>query len=353
MKIQTFFQSWHQQRKALDMKMVVTLRQLLAQILQKLRTTPETRSRRLVPKIMQHKRILSGRQFSRFPEFCFVFQTFNKGHLLPEVLKPFLDLDVQNVILFADGCVDDTLGKTRQLLTGRNHLIVNSNDVHEIRNYRTSIPIAADIFGCRYLVLLQDDDLYGDNVTAWLEQCHSLLTRFEDLAIIGLNAGGNPVGPCVRADDSMQTSQFETWRDDGRAFFRLSPFYTCQVSTLDPTSNGSNWTFSTFVNRAPQVIRLKFLQEVDCFPLDMCPYQYDDYYNCLAAWSNGWKVIHMPVSGVRRDVGIGGMRLVNNVTPTHRPAHFQGNWNKVVDSFGATWENVVDDVQVACQGVKK
>lgn len=55
----------------------------------------------------------------------------------------------------------------------------------------------------------------------------------------------------------------------------------------------------------------------------------------------------MPVSGVARNVGIGGMRLVNNVTLTSRPAHFKKNWNKIVGNFGTYWKRVAADVDRA------
>lgn len=309
--------------------------------------TPEEVSQKLLPLIVQYKQLLATQKFNELPDFCFVFQTFNKSHIIDQLLKPFLDMRVQNIIFFADGCVDHTFEKARTLLTGRNHIIINANDVHEIKNYRTSIAIADDIFSSKYLVLLQDDDLYESNLPEWLTTCSSLMDTFPELAIIGLNGGSNPIGPCSFADDSIQTTAFETIRDGARIMYRLGRSYTCEQSRIQPTRDGSNWRFCSFVNRAPQVIRLDFLRSVECFPLDMCPFQFDDYFNCLSAWSNGWKVIHMPITGVARNVGIGGMRLVNNVTPNSRPIHFKDNWNKVVATFGNYWEKVALDVAAA------
>lgn len=309
--------------------------------------SPENISLKLIPKITKHKKMISGKQFLGLPDFCFVFQTFNKGHLVEQLLKPFLSNDIKNIILFADGCADDTIKNVRYLLTGKNHLIVNSNDVHEIRNYRTAVSIASEIFDCKYVVLLQDDDLYEENLGAWIESCRSLMDRYKDLAIIGLNGGVNPVGPCMLADDSIQSCLYEAWNEEGRVFYRLGEFEVGEVSDIKHTRDGTNWDFCSIVNRAPQVIRIDFLKRVDCFPLNMCPYQYDDYFNCLSAWANGWKVIHMPVSGIKRNVGIGGMRLVNNVTATSRPVHFKDNWNRVVEAFGSYWESVVTDVERA------
>ena len=47
----------------------------------------------------------------------------------------------------------------------------------------------------------------------------------------------------------------------------------------------------------------------------------------------------MPFSGKKSDVGIGGMRLYNDVTPESRPAHFVDNWNYVLDHFAEDWRS--------------
>jgi len=116
-----------------------------------------------------------------------VFQTHNKAHLLKYILEPFLKRGFKNIVLFADGCQDTTLQEASALLGGKCHAVIGVNDLHEIANYRTAIhsELAKD---CRYLLLMQDDDIYPDDF-GWLETAMSIMEDEAKLVVIGF-AGG-------------------------------------------------------------------------------------------------------------------------------------------------------------------
>jgi len=283
--------------------------------------------------VAMHKRKLAraSMRFFSYPEVAFVFQTFNKSENMTMVLKPFIKQQVSNIIVFADGCIDRSAKVAHSLLSGRNHYVIQSNDTHEINNYRLSLSIAAE-WGCSSVVLLQDDDIYSDNFFPWLDKC--LVTMAEDqlIAIIGGNAGACYVGEnCTRADTALTNANFEFWRDGGSTGFRLGRYQEMVFSNARADSVG---VFVDMVNRSPQVIDVSTAQKLDFFPKVLEPYQYDDDYNCLAAWSNGYKVLHMPTDSKTGNFGVGGMRLYNQVTVQSRPEHFCRNWNFVLDTFG-------------------
>ena len=290
----------------------------------------------MVKRIKDHLKSLTVSRCEEWPDICFVFQTFNKGHLTERVLGPFLK--AANIIFFADGCVDQTLRTASRMLTGKNHLVIGANNCHEIRNYRLAVAVADKIFGCKYALLLQDDDAYDSSSLSWIKAGSHLMDTRPDIAVIGFNAGFNPVGECGRADQSLTSAHFETFENNGKACFKLGEFETCEMSDVKLSKDGSSWGFCSIVNRAPALINIEFLRQINGgFPADMEPYQYDDYWCCLKAWSSGWKVVHMPIGGVCRNIGIGGMRLINNVTFKSRPEHFVTNWNKIHDEFKDLW----------------
>lgn len=310
---------------------------LLVSVLRKTQThIAVMRSVLMVSKIKAHLKSLAEGNYKEWPDICFVFQTFNKGHLTERLLKPFIK--GTNIILFADGCIDKTLRTASRMLTGKNHLVISANNCHEIRNYRLAVSVAGKIFGCKYAMLLQDDDVYDKSSLSWIKAGSQLMDTNPGIAVIGFNAGFNPVGNCSRADQSLTSAKFETFEDNGKTYFKLGEFETCEMSDVKSSKDGSSWGFCSIVNRAPTLINIEFLNQINGgFPQDMEPYQYDDYWYCLKAWSMGWKVVHMPISSVRRNVDIGGMRLINNVTRTSRPVHFINNWNKIHNEFKDFW----------------
>jgi hypothetical protein len=287
--------------------------------------------------VLRHKRRLQAvaDHFDRYPQVAFVFQTFNKAGNLDRVLAPFLRARVRNVTLFADGCIDRSAPRAHALLPGPGHLVLLANDTHEIRNYRTALH-AAHGQGCPFALLLQDDDLYSDRIFDWLEAALTRMAADPAIALVGGNGGANFVpGRIARADDGLCSVKFETWTESGESRFRLGAYQEMTLSRLVPTAEASAGEFVATVNRAPQLVSIPWALRLGFFPVELEPYQYDDDYNCLLAWTQGAKVLHVPTACKTGDVGTGGMRLYNAVGVHSRPAHFPRNWNFVFDRFGA------------------
>jgi hypothetical protein len=287
--------------------------------------------------VIKHKNVLasvSGR-FNQHEKVAFIFQTFNKNENIVRILQPFIEARAKNIILFADGCIDESPKTAHKQLIGKNHFVIQSNDTHEIRNYRYGLRLAMDL-SCEYAILLQDDDIYTDGIFIWIERALDAMCADTSIAIVG-GAGGYNYDPgfCLSADEGLASAIFEEFQDvNGRFRFRLGRYHSMTQSSAKASSVGQLTEFVATVNRSPQMMRISTAFDLGFFPSELEPFQYDDDYNCLKSWSNGFKILHMPTSSKAGNIGEGGMRLYNSVTLNSRPAHFCRNWNYIMTKFG-------------------
>ena len=287
--------------------------------------------------ILAHKKSLAKAQckYDQFTEVLIVLQFFNKEQQAEVVLRPFVEYGCQNIILFADGCIDQTATVSHKRLEGINHFVVNANDRHEISNYRLAVAMAKSL-RCRYCLLLQDDDVYGDDILAWLAGSLQIMSK-GDVAIVGGN-GGEMIANGFQyrdADTGLKNSEFCGQRGEGgELIFGLKGYHMFASSNIVASSNASNYQAVACVNRAPQLISVEKAEELSFFPRELEPYQYDDYYNCFESILNGYKFIHAPFNSKYTDASIGGMRVFNGVTTKSRPDHFSSNWSFIYRRFG-------------------
>lgn len=294
-------------------------------------------SARFKSKVLLHKRLLGdvASSYSEYQSVAFVFQVFNKAKNCDIVLAPFLQKGCRNMIVFADGCIDGTGLVWHKRLKGKNHLVISANDLHEVRNYRLSMEIAAH-WGCSHAVLLQDDDIYDERLFNWLDSALKASSRY-GAAIVGGNGGADL--DCSfsygRGDSGLLSAKFVVCSgDNAKSFYSLGSYERMVIPSGFTSANGMMpHKFVACVNRSPQLIDVKSAKQLSFFPKELEPYQYDDYYNCFKSWLNGCPVILMPLGKVATDVGTGGMRLYNDVSVQSRPTHFIENWNFVLDHF--------------------
>jgi hypothetical protein len=295
-------------------------------------------------RVLAHKGLLSeaASRYSAYQNVAFVFQVFNKAKNCDKILTPFLKKGCSNVIVFADGCIDGSALVWHNRLIGKNHLVVSANDLHEIRNYRLSIEIA-NHWNCSHVVLLQDDDVYDERLFDWLDSALKASSQY-GAAIIGGNGGSDL--DCSfsyqRADSGLLSAEFVMGSPShSKSFYSLGCYQRMLLPSGFVAANGMMpHKFVANVNRAPQLINVKSARQLSFFPKELEPYQYDDYYNCFKSWLNGHPVVLMPFGKVASDVGIGGMRLYNDVNVRSRPLHFVENWNFVLDRFSDSFTKI-------------
>lgn len=264
--------------------------------------------------------------FKNYSNVLCIFQTHNKSHLIKEVLSPFLNAKMQNIILFADGCFDDTVQQAQPFLTGRKHSIIVLNDLHEIHNYRFAVS-SAWASSAEFGLFLQDDDLYPEDFR-WLDYGIEMMRKDPKLCVIGYRDGINfrQISP---ASDTFETDVFYIQGN------RMGLPGSSEVSLVDAQKPlaGFNFQYCQTVNRAPHLIRIgEFLKHTN-FDEQFEPFQDDDTNYCLQLWKQGLRVGLVSGAKIARDIGIGGMRLSGHLTTSRRPAHTKRNHNILFERY--------------------
>lgn len=275
------------------------------------------KSRQKIDSIRKYTNFLEqeSSKFCNYEDITLIFQTFNKDHVLEKVLQPFLKNGCKNIILFVDGCCDQTYEKTKLLLTGSNHIIISVNNLHEVHNYNLALKICHTDYAC----LLQDDDIYADDLS-WLNVGQKILLNNEKIKVLGFNGGEDFISLSEPIND---ISSLEWWKRDGMS--GIGNIYKCKIAQTPCNIDQFKFGYCQTVNRAPQLLKVNFIEEIGGIDQAFRPYQHDDQDYCLKAWKKGYRVGLLKGVNVRRNYGLGGMRLVNNVTTTSRPEHFGKN----------------------------
>ena len=288
-------------------------------------------------RVIKNKRLLNEQKnnFTKFSDVLFVFQVYNNQQNIKHILNPFLEKKVENILAFADGCIDKSSSILHSLLKGKNHYVIQANDLHEINNYRISLDISESL-GCKFVVLLQDDDVFSESIFDWLDNCCIYMNQ-ENISITGGLSGLNLCTDFSykKGDSTLINAKFESYKDErGIEYYQLGKFEKGIISNLKSTKNGTNKEYVAYVNRAPQIINVSIAKKLGFFPKILEPFQYDDHYNCFISWINNYKVLFVPFSDIK-SIGTSGMRFFNNVKITSRPTHFINNWNTILNIFGS------------------
>ena len=290
-------------------------------------------------KVRKYKRKLaySSSSFNNFSDVLFVIQMHNKGMNVKNILKTFIKGKVKNIVAFADGCIDDSAFLLHREMKGLNHTVIQVNDLHEIRNYRFSLDIAKTL-KCKYVFLMQDDDFYEESILEWIKKGKEFMNKDNKISIVGGNGGANFIEKynysTIKDVEKFISSEFKIYENnDLEMFSEIEGFYKFKTPKISASKDFSSFEFVGVVNRAPQLINVDLAKDLNFFPKDLEPYQYDDHYNCLNSWQNGYKVLLAPFSKKKSDINTGGMRLYNNVNKKNRPKHFSRNYNFVISKF--------------------
>jgi len=239
------------------------------------------------------------------PRVTAVLQLFNKRQNIEAIVGALLRSPIQEVIVIDDGSSDGALEVLARMLTGKNHFVIRSNDIFEIRTYSRALDFARGDF----VALLQDDDIPPTD-GSWVEEALALFDRYPKLAVLGGRDGlslkvanGNGSGPAMAYD--------------------LVNHHKGQPVRLP-------FTFVDTVNRAPIILRRAAVQELGGIDNTFAPYQCDDVDLCLRAWKAGLQVGLYATEFVR-DVGMGGMRIFN---AEQLPEQAKKNWKIIYDRYG-------------------
>jgi glycosyltransferase involved in cell wall biosynthesis len=239
------------------------------------------------------------------PRVTAVLQLFNKRENLDAILSSLLAApSLEEIIVIDDGSSDGALEVLPGLLTGKNHFIIRSNDLFEVRTYSRALDFARG----EIVALLQDDDLPPAN-GAWVEDALELFDSYPKLAILGGRNGQN----------------FRLRDDPARGQVVAYDLIDCRKGQ----SSDLPFVFVDAVNRAPMLLRRDEIRRLGGIDQAFAPFQCDDVDLCLRAWKAGLQVGLYSAEFVR-DVGMGGMRLFN---PELTSDQSLKNWRKIYDRY--------------------
>jgi len=239
------------------------------------------------------------------PGVTAVVQLFNKRQNIEAIVGALLSSPIEEIIVIDDGSRDGALDILPKLLTGKNHFIIRSNDIFEIRTYSRALDFArGDI-----VALLQDDDIPPSD-GSWVDDAVALFDRYPKLAILG-GRDGLELKVTTNGNSSPSLGyNLVNHRNGNRVKFRF--------------------TFVDTVNRAPILLRREVIQRLGGIDNAFAPYQCDDVDLCLRAWKAGLQVGLYSTEFVR-DVGMGGMRIFN---AEQLPEQAKKNWKIIYDRYG-------------------
>jgi glycosyltransferase involved in cell wall biosynthesis len=263
--------------------------------------------RRLISKIRNYwirKRVSKIRKFETddykpHPVTSAIIQVFNKASNIQAILTKLVESPLDEIIFIDDGSVDGTWEKVLPILKQKNHFLVRSNDIFEVRTYDRALHFARGAFA----VLLQDDDI-PTNLTAWVNQALELFSKDPRLLILGGRDGleillPDPVQP---EENAFYTQEGDLAGKPGMNKYRLIPQPQYWWDEIP-------FQYTMSINRSPMWIRREpFLQEVGIDQI-FAPFQCDDVDSCLRAWKRGWRV-GLYTSGFQK-INSSGMRLFN------------------------------------------
>jgi glycosyltransferase involved in cell wall biosynthesis len=275
--------------------------------------------RRQAKRLRKHPPAANLREYNAKPRLSALIQLFNKRDNIGGIVTALIQSDVDEIIVLDDGSSDGALEILPGLLTGKNHFVIRSNDLFEVRTYSRGLDFARG----EIVALLQDDDLPPAD-GAWVRAALDLFDRFPRLAVLGGRDGLElQAAPAEAGALPKVTYRMVRHRNDA--------------------GPDTQFDFVDVVNRAPMFLRREAIQRLGGIDNAFAPFQCDDVDICLRAWKAG---LHVGVYSTNfvRDVGLGGIRLYN---AEKLGPQAEKNWTLIADRYYGDVESGFIATQVA------
>jgi glycosyltransferase involved in cell wall biosynthesis len=260
-------------------------------------------------RVTQRPATVATLPYNDTPRVSAVVQLFNKRQNIEAIVAGLLSAPIDEIIVLDDGSSDGSIDVLPGLLTGKNHFVIRSNDIFEVRTYHRALDFARGEF----VALLQDDDIPPMD-GAWVRDAIDLFDRHPRLAVLG-------------GRDALELFL----KDPSASADPPNPIGYRAINQRDGHRIDIPFAFAQVVNRAPILLRRQPIREIGGIDLAFAPFQCDDVDLCLRAWKAGLQV-GFYATGFVRDVGMGGMRLFNadKMGPQSRK-----NWGIIFDRYAS------------------
>jgi glycosyltransferase involved in cell wall biosynthesis len=287
------------------------------------RKSGATVSDELVTKVKAHKKALkrSGGVYNHNPRLAVIITSFNQRWNIPSMAERLLrNRNVSEIIVCEDGSIDGSLELWLSLLSGRNHFVIRSNDLHEIRTLDRALRLTRSDVCC----VIQDDDIVPEN-PGWSDEALALFDRHERLGVVG-GFMAYPEPPKPSASDAEPDLSFVKKRHRGTSDFQfvasvcIGPYYVRSSCYAD--CGGFDTSYSE-----PGQAGVGFDEEF-----------------AFRAWLHGWQVgyLHQPFKTGepgKYNWGAGGSFLYGE--PSERLSHDIDNKRKIAVTYGPHYDRIV------------
>ncbi len=139
-------------------------------------------SKEMIEKIKAHKKSQKEnlKEYNEHPKTCAILLSFNHVYNTDDLYEGLIESGFDEIIICEDGSIDGSFEAWRDKIKEKNHYILRSNDIHELRTYDKAIKMSdAEIF-----CLLQDDDNIPKN-DDWVKEALAYFEDDPDLGILG------------------------------------------------------------------------------------------------------------------------------------------------------------------------
>lgn len=218
----------------------------------------------------------AGRQ----PALSAIVQSFNHHQNIVNISGSLKRSGVvEEIVISEDGSTDGSLHDWSSELTGKQHFIIRSNNLHELRSYNRAMRMSSgDI-----VVLLQDDDLLPLS-DEWLNNAIKLFETMPDLGVLG--------GYIGQLWDHATGNGYE-YGEQRSTHGGLRAGDTERIPFLEPNTN-LPFMYAECVWIAPVFIRRSLLRKAGGLELTIAkrgePGVWQDCVFSYEAWVNGYTV---------------------------------------------------------------
>lgn len=293
------------------------------------------------------------------PKITLIMQFFNHEVMIPKHVERIKkNKIIDEVIICEDGSSDDSLNLWNKHLTGRNDVIIRTNDYHEIISYNRSARYANG----EYLVFCQDDDLLPAD-DYWLKNAIKLFENDEKLGLIGFLSGD--LFKKNKDINSQRRRKEYKWFGPDRILGESG-------NSINTTLLDIKFMYISAIILGPVIIKKSLFDKLGGWDYKLCEpglcgigLDWDLSFRC---WKQGYRVGCMPLEPKLKDDITNtiledkyfyyryGYRGTINFGYESRGKQFKKNIkiiNKKIDSYGNNFlENVYENIKMLNKGLK-
>jgi glycosyltransferase involved in cell wall biosynthesis len=276
-------------------------------------------------------------EFKESPNVSLTLLSYNHRGNIEKIVDRIRLTAAEELIICEDGSVDGSEEVWRRVLTRPNDILINSNDIHEIRSYNRAISLARG----ELVAVLQDDDIPPEN-PSWVADAITLFQKFPKLAVLGCWNGA-----------MLNLQNQEDWIEYsvGPGYLSMPASRERSIDLMEPESR-LPFQFIETVGIGPIFFRRADFEALGGFDIQLSrpgePGIWLDYDICLRAWLSGRQVGVYQTDLFQRGVGGSGTFMFAS---SQRAANFNKNLKRAQLTFAGRMDAVRGEIDKLNRGL--